>query len=70
MACLVVDDAKCVAGMGRGAHRGRTSGATPRREGHLTCQKQCHADFPCPHSGSCRPPSKSAWQELVELWAT
>ena len=33
MACLVVDDAKCVPGMGRGAHPARTSEATPRGRG-------------------------------------
>eukprot|EP00959_Pyramimonas_sp_CCMP1952_P125802 2630795-Pyramimonas_sp.AAC.1 len=36
MACLVVGDAKYVAGVGRGAHRARTSGETPRGMGHPT----------------------------------
>ena len=39
MACLVVDDARCVPGMGRGAHPARTSETTPSGRGHPTCQK-------------------------------
>ena len=55
MACLVVDDAKCVPGMGRGAHPARTSEATPSGRGHPTCQKPMQSRHVSSQRGlSCR----------------
>ena len=55
MACLVVDDAKCVPGKGRGAHPARTSEATPSGRGHPTCQKPMQSRHVSSQRGlSCR----------------